>query len=129
MAETNMPFDLEAIHDFATSLCMRAGSALRANALHRAQSGYLSASSAGVGPSRATDAAVADTLNIQDKDSNVDIVTDVDIAVEKLILDAIRERWPEHKLLAEESYAAGGSKRFELDDVSGLYAQARLYAP
>src|SRR5690242_17596871 len=37
-----------------------------------------------------------------DKKSAIDLVTEVDVAVERMFRDLIRERFPEHDVLAEE---------------------------
>jgi myo-inositol-1(or 4)-monophosphatase len=39
----------------------------------------------------------------------IDLVTDADLASEKLIIDRIRSRYPRHAILAEESGASEGS--------------------
>lgn len=96
------PLDLEAIHDFAASLAVRAGALLATHAYQRARSGHPDAKS----------------LNQREKDSSVDIVTDIDVAVEQFVLEEIRKHYPVHHVLAEESYSAGGSRTFELPDVS-----------
>lgn len=44
------------------------------------------------------------TLNISEKSGNHDIVTQADLAAEKIIIETIRGRFPDHKFLAEESY-------------------------
>ncbi len=44
---------------------------------------------------------------IRAKTHYADLVTDADVAVEALILAEIRERYPEHAILAEESAGAG----------------------
>ena len=46
-----------------------------------------------------------------DRKSKRDVVTEVDYASERLILDAIRERYPEDAILAEESGSHDGSGR------------------
>ncbi|EPQ32012.1 uncharacterized protein PFL1_00210 [Pseudozyma flocculosa PF-1] len=104
---------LEQYHDFATDLAVRAGALLCQSAFTRAQAGYCPPSPTTSLPS-STDNTAA--LNIKDKDSSVDVVTDTDIAVENFIIGEIKRRFPEHRILAEETYAAGGSKKFELGD-------------
>lgn len=42
----------------------------------------------------------------------VDVVTDADRASEALIIAAIRERYPEHRIVAEESGAGGGDGEY-----------------
>lgn len=119
-SSTSMALDLEAVHDFATDLAVRAGALLRQAAFSRSQAGYLPPPSASTSTSTSTSAASTATttpdLDVRDKQSNVDIVTETDLRVEKFILDEIRARYPRHALLAEETYAAGGSKRFGLTD-------------
>jgi myo-inositol-1(or 4)-monophosphatase len=41
-------------------------------------------------------------LAVKSKSSEIDLVTEADIASEKLIVEAIRERYPEHSILSEE---------------------------
>lgn len=50
-----------------------------------------------------------------------DVVTDADKASEALILAAIRERFPDHAILAEESGAAAGTSEFQwlIDPLDG----------
>jgi len=47
-------------------------------------------------------------LNVRQKGSAGDLVTDLDLAAERLIVDRIRERFPQHEIFAEEGgrYAA-----------------------
>lgn len=112
MTQDSPKVDLELIHDFLTDLSLRAGALLRRNVLFRAQQGYPQSSS------QHHQNDNLDTLNIADKDSSVDIVTDVDLAVEKFIISEIKERFPDYVVLAEETYSAGGDKKFNLDEVS-----------
>jgi len=117
--QTEVEVNLEEVHDFLTSLSIKAGSLLRKNVFFRSQQGYPSSSSSSSSTTTTTSSdSTLDTLRIEDKDSSVDIVTDVDLAVEEFIISKIRQRFPEYQILAEETYAAGGSKKFELDDVS-----------
>jgi myo-inositol-1(or 4)-monophosphatase len=44
---------------------------------------------------------------IDTKSSTIDLVTQADRASEAMILNALRERFPEHNILAEESHPAG----------------------
>ncbi|PWN49873.1 inositol monophosphatase [Violaceomyces palustris] len=110
--------DLESIHDFATKLAIQAGTALRTNAFHRSRQGHHPASKSKTKPTRrGKDCNDGNTLNVQEKDSSVDIVTDVDLQVEKLILERIRSAWPGHKIIAEETFSSsGGSKDYQIDD-------------
>jgi len=49
-----------------------------------------------------------------------DIVTEMDTASERLILDALRARFPDHAILAEESGASpGGEYRWLIDPLDG----------
>ncbi|PWN20467.1 inositol monophosphatase [Microstroma glucosiphilum] len=116
--ETSSMIDLEAIHDFATDLAVRAGALLRQAAFSRSQAGYLPPPVASSSSSSSNDTSLSETpdLDVRDKQSNVDIVTETDLRVEKFILEEIQKRYPGHALLAEETYAAGGSKRFGLTD-------------
>ncbi|GAA5917075.1 hypothetical protein JCM5296_000012 [Sporobolomyces johnsonii] len=95
------PLDLAAIHTFAATLAIRAGSYLRDQALQRTQAG------GGGG-------AFDDSISI--KENAADLVTHADMHAEKMISEAIKERYPEHKIIGEESYSAGQDKRFLLDD-------------
>lgn len=97
--------DLSAIHDFCTDVAIRAGRILSAHAWSRATLGDAALSA-------------ADQLGTLDKDSSVDIVTQVDVSVEKFVTDEIRKHFPGHRIIAEETYAAGGSQKFHLTDVS-----------
>ncbi|ODO08521.1 myo-inositol-1(or 4)-monophosphatase [Cryptococcus wingfieldii CBS 7118] len=47
------------------------------------------------------------TTGLNEKKNSVDLVTETDEAVEKMIKDAVAERYPSHKFIGEESYAAG----------------------
>ncbi|MHB8420389.1 MAG: inositol monophosphatase family protein [Myxococcales bacterium] len=51
----------------------------------------------------------------------IDLVTDADRASEKAILELLRERWPSHDVVAEESSAQerGGSCRWHVDPLDG----------
>lgn len=97
--------DLSAIHDFCADVAIRAGRILSSHAWSRATLGDASLSA-------------SDQLGTQDKDSSVDIVTQVDVSVEKFVTDEIRKRYPDYRIIAEETYAAGGSQKFQLTDVS-----------
>lgn len=111
------PQKLREYHDFAANLAVRAGHLLCSAAFKRTQRSV----SAETTPSQ--------TLEWREKDSGVDVVTDTDIAVEGFIVSRIRERYPEHHILAEETYAAGGSKDFELVDVSADWGAMFLRTP
>lgn len=51
----------------------------------------------------------------------IDLVTDADVAAEKLIIDTIKERFPDHAILAEESGPTGdnGTHRWIIDPLDG----------
>ncbi|KAL5601122.1 hypothetical protein BROUX41_005935 [Berkeleyomyces rouxiae] len=53
---------------------------------------------------------------IEEKESSVDIVTKADRDMESYIYSAIRERYPTHKFLGEETYSAGASRDYLIDD-------------
>lgn len=92
--------NLEELHDFATSLALRAGDALRQAAFARTQRGGAALHAS------------------QKAGGSTDIVTQVDEDIEALIVAAIRERYPKHDIIAEESYSTGGSAAFSIDEVS-----------
>ena len=50
-----------------------------------------------------------DAGQIRTKTHYADIVTEADVAVEALILAAIRDHFPDHAILAEESAGSGAS--------------------
>lgn len=99
------PLDLTALHAFAAQLAIEAGSYLREQAISRA---YPSA-----GP--------AYDLEMVIKENAADLVTKADLHAEQLITSAIKERYPEHQIIGEESYSAGQAREFLLTDVSSLY--------
>jgi len=51
----------------------------------------------------------------------IDLVTEMDVASEKLVLDAIRARYPDHAILAEESgdHAGGTGYKWVVDPLDG----------
>jgi myo-inositol-1(or 4)-monophosphatase len=51
----------------------------------------------------------------------VDLVTEVDERAERTIVDLIRTRYPEHRILAEEGSVGGGDERFRwiIDPIDG----------
>lgn len=59
-------------------------------------------------------------LNIEHK-GEIDLVTEVDIACEKIIVEAIKENFPTDSILAEESAETSGSsaRRWIIDPVDG----------
>jgi myo-inositol-1(or 4)-monophosphatase len=52
------------------------------------------------------------------KENAADLVTKADLHAEQMISNAIRERYPEHQIIGEESYSAGQAREFLLTDVS-----------
>ncbi|MBW0490622.1 hypothetical protein O181_030337 [Austropuccinia psidii MF-1] len=44
---------------------------------------------------------------INDKKNRIDLVTETDQLIEKLVSESLRERFPDHKFIGEESFAAG----------------------
>ncbi|GAA5897606.1 hypothetical protein JCM8208_000208 [Rhodotorula glutinis] len=94
-------FDLDELHRFAADLACQAGAYLRDQQLARTRAG---------GASGSLD------RSIEIKENAADIVTHADMHSEQLITNAIRERYPGHKIIGEESYSAGQDKRFLLDD-------------
>lgn len=87
--------DLEAIHDFAVNVILRAGALLRKHTLLRATQ-----SRQGIQDAAST-SALHDT---EVKASQVDLVTKVDIALEDFIHQEIQSAWPNHEIVAEESF-------------------------
>jgi myo-inositol-1(or 4)-monophosphatase len=61
-----------------------------------------------------------DKIEVHSKQSN-DFVTEVDRAAEDAIIDVIREAYPEHAILAEESGDTGGESEFQwiIDPLDG----------
>lgn len=64
--------------------------------------------------------AGAGTGDVREKE-RADLVTDVDVASERLIVDRIRARFPDHAIVAEESAAAAvlSGRRWVIDPVDG----------
>ncbi|KAM0747219.1 inositol monophosphatase [Meredithblackwellia eburnea MCA 4105] len=87
---------------FASQLALDAGSYLRDQAIARM--------------ARNQPPGAAYDLGTSIKENAADIVTKADMHAEAMITGAIRERFPEHKIIGEESYSAGQEKRFLLDD-------------
>ncbi|PWN33365.1 carbohydrate phosphatase, partial [Meira miltonrushii] len=89
------PIDLEVIHDFAVNVILRAGALLRKHTLLRASQ------------SRQESQSIASTSALHDtevKASQVDLVTKVDIALEDFIRQEIQNAFPNHEIVAEESF-------------------------
>lgn len=76
--------NLEELHVFACTLSISAGEYLRDQALLRAQRG----------PAEAYD------LELSIKENAADLVTKADMHAERMISDAIRQRYPEHKCVS-----------------------------
>ncbi|BGP20965.1 hypothetical protein JCM10213_008189 [Rhodosporidiobolus nylandii] len=100
---TTIPADLDLVelHRFAAELAIQAGSYLRDQALARTFAGG---------------AGTAFSESIQIKENAADLVTRADMHSEQLISGMIRERYPTHRIIGEETYPAGQEKRFLLDD-------------
>ncbi|KPV72852.1 uncharacterized protein RHOBADRAFT_29523 [Rhodotorula graminis WP1] len=94
-------FDLDELHRFAADIACEAGAYLRDQQLARTRAG---------GASGHLD------RSIEIKENAADIVTHADMHSEQLITNAIKQRYPTHKIIGEESYSAGQDKRFLLDD-------------
>ncbi|KAM3849896.1 inositol monophosphatase 1-like [Diretmus argenteus] len=54
-------------------------------------------------------AALQDDMKVMMKSSSVDLVTQTDQEVEKLIIQSVKEQFPTHRFIGEESVAAGES--------------------
>ena len=46
-------------------------------------------------------------IHVREKTSQMDLVTDQDVLIEKFLVEEILKRYPEHNFLAEESYVSG----------------------
>ncbi|GAA5852004.1 hypothetical protein JCM8547_000124 [Rhodosporidiobolus lusitaniae] len=103
MTSPSIPSDLDlaSLHRFAAELSIIAGSYLRDQALARTTAGGASQ-------------AFGDSIQI--KENAADLVTRADTHSEQMISGLIRERYPGHKIIGEESYSAGQEKRFLLDN-------------
>lgn len=65
-------------------------------------------------------ARFGDVRSIERKGSAIDLVTDADRAAEAAAIEAIRERYPDHAVLAEEGGASGASPcRWIVDPLDG----------
>ncbi|GAA6030612.1 hypothetical protein JCM8097_006236 [Rhodosporidiobolus ruineniae] len=91
--------DLPTLHRFACELAVTAGSYLRDQAIARTYAGGAST-------------AFGDSIQI--KENATDLVTRADKHSEEMISGMIKERYPTHKIIGEESYSAGQDKRFLL---------------
>lgn len=74
-------------------------------------------------------AAFGETLSVQTKSHGRDLVTNADMASERVILAALAARWPQIGLLAEESGAAraGGEALWIIDPLDGTANFAHGY--
>ncbi|ORY88681.1 QA-X protein [Leucosporidium creatinivorum] len=94
--------DLQELHSFAATLAIDAGSYLREQALARASRNPVNGQHY--------------DLELEIKENSSDLLTKVDLHCEALISGAIQKRFPDHKIIGEESYSAGQDKRFLLTD-------------
>ena len=129
--------ELEEAHDFAAQLAVRAGQMLRQNAWDRIRHAWGPRSGAG---SKGNDTAAAAPLNEQLKNgSSTDIVTDVDLSVERFVVSELKKRYsqgspcgsgaaPAWEVLAEEEYAASGETRYISREVSSSEALRAMSA-
>ncbi|CCG80870.1 Putative uncharacterized protein [Taphrina deformans PYCC 5710] len=83
--------DLEALRDFAVDVARRAGTMI-------------------------TSARSDQKSSAAEKKNSVDLVTEVDQAVEAFIIQEIKQRYPEHKFIGEETYSASGQTASILND-------------
>jgi len=71
--------------------------------------------------------------SVRAKSSDIDIVTEADVAAERLIVDAIRQTFPSHRVYSEEglgnaqSLAAGASRLWLVDPLDGTVNYAHGY--
>lgn len=86
-----MGIDLKEIHDFAVEVAKKAGVIL-------------------------IEASKTRSTNIRLKKNTVDIVTETDEKLEEFIRSKILSRYPHHKFVGEESYSAGQTKKYLVDD-------------
>uniref|UniRef100_A0A0W0GCD1 Inositol-1-monophosphatase n=1 Tax=Moniliophthora roreri TaxID=221103 RepID=A0A0W0GCD1_MONRR len=86
--------ELTELHKFACNLARKAGQYLRKDQICRR----------------------TNALDTREKLNSVDLVTQADEGVEKVIREAIRSEYPDHAFIGEESYSAGEEKRFLLKD-------------
>lgn len=83
--------DLEELRDFAVNLARDAGKMI-------------------------TGARTDQKSSAAEKKNSVDLVTEVDQAVEAFIIKQIKSQYPEHKFIGEETYSASGQTASILDD-------------
>ncbi|KAF8736734.1 hypothetical protein AX14_014057 [Amanita brunnescens Koide BX004] len=95
MTFTHSIHQLEEYHAFACGVARLAGNFLREEQMRRRR---------------------LYALKAKEKMNSVDLVTAADIAVEKIIRDAVTTRYPDHAFIGEESYSASQERRFLLKD-------------
>ncbi|KAK7040726.1 hypothetical protein VNI00_009632 [Paramarasmius palmivorus] len=86
--------ELKALHDFTCNLARKAGQYLKEDQIRRR----------------------TNALDAREKLNSVDLVTQADEGIERLIRQAILSEYPDHAFIGEESYSAGEEKRFLLKD-------------
>ncbi|CAM1511953.1 Fc.00g094660.m01.CDS01 [Cosmosporella sp. VM-42] len=99
MAEMNDQ-ELADVYAFAVQLGKDAGAMLMAAARRRIDGDSNSSSS----------------VSYVEKENSVDIVTKTDHDVEKFIQSSISKKYPDHAFVGEESYSAGASREYLVDD-------------
>ncbi|OKL64627.1 Protein QA-X [Talaromyces atroroseus] len=97
--------ELDEIYQFAVELGKNAGQKLM-DGVHARIGGSISGISS-------DDANMTSNLAFTEKDSSVDIVTQVDEDVEHFIHEAIKTKYPTHKFIGEETYAKTSSSARE----------------
>ncbi len=131
--------ELEEAHDFAVRLAVRAGEMLRQNARERIYSSWRqplhptspSSSSHAQPNSEESDAAAAGIAGELKNGSSTDIVTAVDLSVERFVVGELKKRYcsspsstatrdvqVKWDVLAEEEYASKGDNTYRCGDVS-----------
>lgn len=100
---TKADFDAEAVQTFAIDLAKRAGKVILDGSSKRFAD---QAASAGTQSSSST----ADDLI---KKNTADLVTEVDQATEEFVKWEIQKKYPSHKFIGEESWAAGQQNQLE----------------
>jgi myo-inositol-1(or 4)-monophosphatase len=68
---------------------------------------------------------------IKEKTSSRDIVTNIDLEVEKLLIEAIQSNFPGHEILSEEAGFIAGNSEFEwvIDPLDGSMNYAHTHPP
>jgi hypothetical protein len=100
--------DLERIHDFAVDVILEAGALIRQRAVQLS-----------IDSRNATNAS-SSSSKVQIKSNEVDLVTELDVLIEDQIRARIEEAWPEHGIIAEESFGknAGVKSKWQRGKVS-----------